>query len=125
MLQTLPGTHLKSEPHTSPLHGTHTHNGNRHARPEVSTANCSLQNPILLITFTEARASATGVDNIRRLTLGPAQLISSSFMSTACLSQSKDLVQGQAQTVPLRKSLIQSTQSKDGQMGEETQQTEA
>lgn len=79
------------------------------------------------MTLTEVRASASGVENLRWLTLGPPQLISSSFMRTACLSQSKDLVQGQAQMVPLRKSLIQSTQSKDGPVShqvEETQQTE-
>lgn len=90
-------------------------------------ANCSLQSPILLITLTEERASATGVESLSWPTLSLPQLISSSFMRTACLTQSKDLVQGQAQTVAPRKSLIQSTQSKDGPVphqAEETQQTE-
>lgn len=90
-------------------------------------ANCSLQSPILLITLTEERAGATGVESLSWLALSLPWLICSSFMRTACLSQSKDLVQGQAQTVAPRKSLIQSTQSKDGPVShqvEETQQTE-
>lgn len=48
-------------------------------------------------------------------------------MTTACLSQSKGLVQGQAQMAPLRKSLILNNQPKDGPVShraEETQQTE-